>query len=41
MNDPKVIASHREYAEVCHALSESQAKVSALFDRWAELDGKR
>ncbi len=41
MNDPSVIADHREYADVCRKLGEAQTQVASLYDRWAELDAKR
>jgi len=40
-NDAAVIADHRRYAAVCGKLASTQARVATLFDRWAELDGKR
>jgi len=37
MNDPKVVANHREFEQVCRAFGEAQAKVAALYERWAFL----
>jgi ATP-binding cassette subfamily F protein uup len=37
MNDPKVVANHREFEQVCRAFGEAQAKVAALYERWAVL----
>lgn len=38
--DPAVIADHRRFAAVCEQLAAAQARVAALFDRWAELERK-
>ncbi|MGQ0628667.1 MAG: ABC-F family ATP-binding cassette domain-containing protein [Phycisphaerales bacterium] len=40
MNDPAVIADHRQYAAVCEELGALQERVGVLFDRWAELDSR-
>ncbi len=40
VNDPAVMADHREMTEACHALEEAQAAVAALYARWEELEAK-
>ena len=36
--DPAVMADHTRYAELCKKLEPAQARVQALYDRWAELE---
>jgi len=36
--DPKVMADHEKYAEVCNRLGEAQNHVTNLYTRWAELE---
>lgn len=37
MADPKVIADHKKFQDLCIKVSQMQNKVSKLYDRWAEL----
>ena len=36
--DPKVIADHTKYAEICNRLGEAQNHVTSLYARWEELE---
>ncbi len=36
--DPATIADHARYASLCTELAAAQAKVTALYERWAELE---
>ncbi|XAM00138.1 ABC-F family ATP-binding cassette domain-containing protein [Phycisphaeraceae bacterium D3-23] len=37
-SDPKIIADHARYADVCVKLGEADLRVRAMYDRWAELE---
>ncbi|MGH7242295.1 MAG: ABC-F family ATP-binding cassette domain-containing protein [Phycisphaerales bacterium] len=41
MNDPAVIGDFRKFEEVSREFASAQAKVSALFERWQELDARQ
>lgn len=41
MNDPNVIADYKKFEDVSRAFAAAQAKVTALFERWAELDARQ
>lgn len=41
MNDPAVVSDRRRYTEVCTRCGSAQAKVAQMYERWAELEGKR
>jgi len=40
MNEPGVVADHKRYVEVCTKAGVAQQSVAALYERWAELEGK-
>ena len=40
-NDPDLLADHQKLGEHCAKLSEAQATVTALYERWAELEAKQ
>jgi ATP-binding cassette subfamily F protein uup len=40
MSDPALLGNHQKLQEHCRKLDEAQAKVAALYDRWAELETK-
>lgn len=40
MGDPAVIADHRRMDEVCRVMGEAQARIAALYERWAELESR-
>jgi ATP-binding cassette subfamily F protein uup len=37
MGDPAVVADHKKFQDLCIKVSQTQSKVSKLYDRWAEL----
>jgi ATP-binding cassette subfamily F protein uup len=39
--DPDVIADRTRHQEVCHQLTEAQARVEKLYERWEELESMR
>jgi ATP-binding cassette subfamily F protein uup len=39
VNDPSVMSDHRKLQQLYTELGEAQAKVAALYERWAELSG--
>jgi len=41
MNDPVVMADHREFGEVCKKLGELQKRVAVMYERWHELEAKK
>ena len=41
LNDPELMADHQKLHEEYRRLESVQAEVSALYERWAELDAKR
>ncbi len=40
-NDPAVSSDHRRMQEIYRKLGDAQAKVAALYERWAELEAKK
>jgi ATP-binding cassette subfamily F protein uup len=41
MSDPALLADHQQLQTHCRKLDEAQAKVAALYDRWAKLEAKQ
>jgi len=41
MSDPALLADHQKMQAHCRKLDEAQAKVAALYDRWAQLEAKQ
>ena len=41
MNEPTVMADHREFGEVCRKLGELQKRVAGMYERWHELEAKK
>jgi ATP-binding cassette subfamily F protein uup len=40
MEDPKVMADHVKFTDVCNQMHAAQEKVARLYERWQELEAK-